>query len=75
MRRLCRAVFPFAFSAEARDTVRKAHLYLQQGGFAPAGALRREAIEPEWTERVLAARKLKPPIGVLRTTDPPPEGP
>jgi NitT/TauT family transport system substrate-binding protein len=66
-----RAVFPFGFSAEARDAVRKAHRYLQQSGLAPPGALRAEAVDASWTERVLAARKLKSPLGVLRATDAP----
>jgi len=69
-----RAVFPFGFSAEARDAVRKAHRYLQKGGLAPPGPLRAEAIDGVWTERVLAAHKLEPPVGVLHATDPPPEG-
>ncbi len=67
-----RAVFPFGFSVEALDAVRKAHRYLQQGGFAPAGPLRGEAIDAVWTERVLAAHKLKPPVGELRAIDPAP---
>lgn len=67
-----RAVFPFGFSAEARRTVHAAYGYLQQGGFAPPGALRGEAIDGGWTERILAAHKLEPPVGLLRAIDAPP---
>jgi NitT/TauT family transport system substrate-binding protein len=61
-----RAVFPFAFTAEATDTVRRIHAYLRQRGLVPAGEPRKGLITREWTERVLAARKLKPPVGLLR---------
>jgi len=69
-----RAVFPFGFSAEAQTTVRDVYRYLQRGGFAPPGALRSEAIDAGWTERILAAHKLAPPVGVLRAIDAPPGG-
>jgi NitT/TauT family transport system substrate-binding protein len=64
-----RAVFPFAFSAEAKTTVRSVYGYLQRSGFAPPGALRADAIDGGWTERILAAHKLEPPVGVLRAID------
>jgi ABC-type nitrate/sulfonate/bicarbonate transport system substrate-binding protein len=63
-----RAVFPFAFTREATDTVRKIDGYVRQRGLAPAGELRRDFIEREWTERMLSARKLKPPIGLVQAT-------
>ncbi|HSC07053.1 MAG TPA: ABC transporter substrate-binding protein [Steroidobacteraceae bacterium] len=61
-----RAVFPFAFTAEATDTVRKIHVYLRQRGLVTAGEPRKDVIVREWTERILAAQKLKSPVGVLR---------
>lgn len=61
-----RIVFPFVFNADAMEVVRKIHVYLQQRGLAGSGALRSEAVESGLAERVLAARKLRHPVGAVR---------
>ncbi|HXF67853.1 MAG TPA: ABC transporter substrate-binding protein [Burkholderiales bacterium] len=65
-----RAVFPFVFSGEARETVRKIHAYAQRLGLAPAGELAPEVVDGRWAERALAAAGFKSPLGRLHALAP-----
>lgn len=61
-----RRIFPFHFSQNAMSVVRDAHRSAQQLGLAPAGALRRTAIQPDLTEDLLRAHGLVAPLGEVR---------
>lgn len=61
-----RRVLPFTFSKSAMAVVREVHQAARQRGLAPAGELRRAAIEPRFAEEILRARGLKSPLGEVR---------
>ena len=61
-----RMTLPFAFTPEILALLSSATTFLHSIERIKTNTLRREAIAPDFTLTILAARKLSPPVGIVR---------